>query len=616
MVRSEPVTLTVHVTLCGFSPPNVTVAAAIASVASPPGDTFPRGAVGSFSVFAGDRVTVSAAATSTCSAVSTDGLTFQWTLLEKPAGSTAVLNASDLASPAFFADMQGAYKLQAVVTDRLGNLARSTLLTVTTQTCGKNLINASVIDNAGARPFDAHILSVATSSDDDDLNKCPARFANSYSVGWGAAATPASAAFSFGSTSGSTVTFTPLANASYVVTASVRASSGSTTTAITAISASCVTGVAAGAVSISAVAPPFNDGFTRAPGQFFRDDAVTLSAAPTSTCQSNPRFTVSFALTNRPVGSSAVLSSASFVADKPGGPYIVEATIGDGIGHSATTTATFTAELCGANSANAAIFDDTAGTAAPFDRRSLRVVPTSTDDDSQRCPARFAQTYSFAWTVLVQSARPGTLSTPAAQTTIFTPGGSAIYQLQALVTGSNGRSALASIAVDATCSAPFVSATSVGAAFTGQDASFVRSTARVFRDDVVTVSTSGSSACFSRANAGLTYEWTLTRSGSAASINNATASSASFTVDTPSASYTATVVVRDALGNASAPQSATFTASSCGANPIMADVQDLAGAKPFDDHTLTAVFASGRTTFSDDDDGSKCPTHFAGQYSF
>ena len=272
VVRSEPVTLTVHVTLCGFSPPNVTVAAAIASVASPPGDTFPRGAVGSFSVFAGDRVTVSAAATSTCSAVSTDGLTFQWTLLEKPAGSTAALNASDLASPAFFADMQGAYKLQAVVTDRLGNLARSTLLTVTTQTCGKNLINASVIDNAGARPFDAHILSVATSSDDDDLNKCPARFANSYSVGWGAAATPASAAFSFGSTSGSTVTFTPLANASYVVTASVRASSGSTTTAITAISASCVTGVAAGAVSISAVAPPFNDGFTRAPGQFFRDD--------------------------------------------------------------------------------------------------------------------------------------------------------------------------------------------------------------------------------------------------------------------------------------------------------------------------------------------------------
>ena len=107
--------------------------------------------------------------------MSTDGLTFQWTLLEKPAGSTAALNASDLASPAFFADMQGAYKLQAMVTDRLGNLARSTLLTVTTQTCGKNLINASVIDTAGARPFDAHILSVATSSDDDDLNKCPAR---------------------------------------------------------------------------------------------------------------------------------------------------------------------------------------------------------------------------------------------------------------------------------------------------------------------------------------------------------------------------------------------------------------------------------------------------------
>src|SRR5205823_7702895 len=98
-----------------------------------------------------------------------------------------------------------------------------------------------------------------------------------------------------------------------------------------------------------------------------------------------------------------------------------------------------------------------------------------------------------------------------------------------------------------------------------------RSSGSVFRDDVVNVSTVGASACFSAGNGGLTYQWTLSRGGTAGSIGNASSPSATFTVDTPSTTYTATVVVRDALGNASTPQSATFSAASCGANPLFAN---------------------------------------------
>jgi hypothetical protein len=272
---------------------------------------------------------------------------------------------------------------------------------------------------------------------------------------------------------------------------------------------------------------------------------------------------------------------------------------------------------CGNNAVSATALE--LGAAAnPFDPHTLRVTPSSVDDTA--CPARFAQTYSFAWSVVSPSSAGGTFSAPTAAETTFSPGASAVYALRALVTGSNGRSTSAFVTVDASCGQTPVSAGALAASIQGEGAfprTQVGGSYRVFRDDVITVSTAASSGCFTALNAGFTYSWTLIApNGSTSRLSSETATAPSFVIDQPNGIYVASVVVRDLLGNASAAQSATFSAASCGANPIFAAIQITPGARPFDDYVAQAVPAAGRTTFSDDDAAAICPAHFAGQYAF
>ncbi len=57
-----------------------------------------------------------------------DPLTYAWTLLSKPAGSTAVLTAATTASPMFVADVAGAYVAQLIVNDGIANSSPITVM--------------------------------------------------------------------------------------------------------------------------------------------------------------------------------------------------------------------------------------------------------------------------------------------------------------------------------------------------------------------------------------------------------------------------------------------------------------------------------------------------------
>jgi len=46
-----------------------------------------------------------------------DQLTYGWTLIEKPEGSTASLTDADTATPSFVADLDGEYEVMLVVSD-------------------------------------------------------------------------------------------------------------------------------------------------------------------------------------------------------------------------------------------------------------------------------------------------------------------------------------------------------------------------------------------------------------------------------------------------------------------------------------------------------------------
>jgi Tol biopolymer transport system component len=56
-----------------------------------------------------------------------DPLTYQWTLLSKPVGSTAALTGADTATPIFVADKNGAYSVQLVVSDGKDSSAADTV---------------------------------------------------------------------------------------------------------------------------------------------------------------------------------------------------------------------------------------------------------------------------------------------------------------------------------------------------------------------------------------------------------------------------------------------------------------------------------------------------------
>src|SRR5205814_2339900 len=105
-------------------------------------------------------------------------------------------------------------------------------------------------------------------------------------------------------------TLRPGGNATYTITAHASGSkSGNTASPSRDIDVLCgdVTPTKVTNPSISAVMPPGGtDGFTRAIGQFFRDDVVTLSAAGSSTCFSPGNTSFTYAWTLSPVNPPAL----------------------------------------------------------------------------------------------------------------------------------------------------------------------------------------------------------------------------------------------------------------------------------------------------------------------
>src|SRR6267143_428098 len=606
----------------------VTAAACTKPVLSPP--TFKVGGATVATAFKGDRVDLAVAvnAFGNCSQT----LSYSWQLTPR-AGSSAAISLQGLPTASFIADaFGGSFDVSVTATDRLGNTSNAVSLTIPVSPCGSGQPTVSFDVAPVAAALDPRTLTPTAVSNPDD-STCPAKYSQKpYTLTW-SVISPPNARYMLDSSTvaeGKAVTFTAQQNASFTVQLVATGSKGAVSTPVTKdIVVSCPVPFTVGAPDISAVTPPSaSDTFSRGSAgafTFFSGDRVTVAAtaASSAACRStNDTFSYRWTLLDRPASGNAALNSATlsqptFVADVPGGTYTVQVEVTDSIGNVRTSAVrTLTAGTCGKNQIVASAPDITTGLPRPFDARTLKAATLSDDDDSTKCPTRFAQTYAFAW-----SSSGGIFSAPSAAQTGFAPGGSANYSVQVLVKGSNGQSATATVGVDARCSAPFLSSPAVGVDFSGSQEvgsapprSLVGGNFNVYRDDTVRVSTAAASNCFSPANAGLTYDWTLT--GANGSITHVTTASASFTIDQPNSSYAASVVVKDALGNASTAQGASFRAASCGANTIFGQIGDTPGARPFDDHIFTAGFPAGRTTFSDDDVGTICPAGFANQYTF
>ncbi len=554
-------------------------------------------------------------------------LSYQWTLIQQPAGSQAQLNSATSQTPSLVTDVAGDYGVRLVVTDSTNRSSAAKDTKVSIPNCGAATPTTVASPLSPSQPG-ALVQLDTTTSDADNGGTC--HLNQTFTYAWTVSGRPQGSVALLSDPSAKSPTFTPDVIGDYQFTVVATDNTGrSSAPSMVAVSARCTPVAIVNSAVTFSITDPQATGLA-APHV---GSAVTLTPNATVANYCGPVATnplrYEWTLTGAPTGSRVQLDDANgasptFVPDAVG-TYSVSVVAIDQLGErSAAQSFSITTTNCGDNALTAAI-SGTAGAINSFQLSGVLTASASTADNvGTQCPARFATPVQFAWSIAnAPAGGAATLTNLTGDSTQFEAISAGTYtvRLDASALTQSGRVntafALAQFQVNA-CAPP--SLTLGTPAISGEAGTFpprvlVGSTWRVYRDDVVALSASATSTC--AGSTGVTYLWTLTAPvGSVARLTSVSSATTSFSIDKPNGAYSATVVAIDSLGNASAPQAVSFQAAACGANPIAADFMDTPGAMPFDDHTLTAVPASGNAFFTADDDPAVCPSHFAGRYVF
>lgn len=238
-----------------------------------------------------------------------DTLTYTWTMLAKPIGSTAALNDSTSAKPTFTADLVGVYVASLMVSD--GRLS-STLVTTTVTA---SVANVAPVANAGA------FQNVVTGQP-VNLSGAGSTDANGdvLTYRWAMVSKPADSTATLANATTIAPSFTADKNGTYVL--SLQVNDGK----VDSNNISYIT-ITAGAAN---VAPVANAGVAQTVA---RGATVTLDATG-STDANNDVLLYRWVLTYKPVGSTAVLSDSTasrptFVANLAG-VYVATLVVNDG----------------------------------------------------------------------------------------------------------------------------------------------------------------------------------------------------------------------------------------------------------------------------------------------
>ena len=239
-----------------------------------------------------------------------DTLTYNWTLLAKPIGSTAALNDSTSAKPTFNADLVGVYVASLVVNDGKVNSA------IVTTTVTASVANVAPVANAGPYQNVVTGQSVTVSgAASTDAN------GDTLSYKWALVSKPADSTLT-GLTNPNTMTpsFTADKNGTYVL--SLQVNDGK----VDSNNISYVT-ITAGAAN---VAPVANAGLART---VTTGSLVTLDGTGSSDANGDVLI-YSWVLTYRPPGSTAALDNSQAAQPKftatHSGVYVATLVVSDG----------------------------------------------------------------------------------------------------------------------------------------------------------------------------------------------------------------------------------------------------------------------------------------------
>jgi hypothetical protein len=270
---------------------------------------------------AGPNRTVAVGATATLngsgsSDVDGDPLTYSWTILSRPAGSTAVLIAPNTVAPLFVVDVAGSYDIRLVVNDGKVNSLPSDVF-ITTQ-------NTAPVANAGTNQIQAvGALVQLDGSRSTDVD------GDALTYQWSLVTVPPGSAAALSSLTAVKPTFTADRAGTYVAQLIVNDGKVSSAPATVQITTN----------------PPLAPTASAGPNQTVSHRS-TVHLGGSGTDPQGLALTFQWSLATKPPLSTAVLSSTTvanptFVADLPG-TYVAQLIVSNGILPSAPSMVTIT----------------------------------------------------------------------------------------------------------------------------------------------------------------------------------------------------------------------------------------------------------------------------------
>lgn len=330
-----------------------------------------------------------------------DPLTYTWTQLSTPAGSSATVSDPRVFNPTFTADVEGVYIAELVVNDGLVDSLPSTV--TITATSGNSAPVADAGPDQNVATGSAVTLDGGGSSDADS---------DPLTYAWTLLSVPAGSSAAFTDAALSNPTFTADLDGIYV--AELVVNDGTLASAPVAVS---ITADSANS------APTANAGSDQ---NVATGTVITLDGSGSNDADADP-LTYAWTLVSRPAGSIAALVDATgvnpfFTADVEG-VYVAELVVNDGAADSAAATVSGTASR--ANSAPAA----NAGPDQSETVGAMVYLDGSGSSDADNDPL------TYAWTLV---SRPGgssaVLSEPAdTETVFFMPDVAGTYVVQLVV---------------------------------------------------------------------------------------------------------------------------------------------------------------------------------------
>ncbi len=437
-------------------------------------------------------------------------VSYEWSMIGRPAGSAALLSSPVAATPSFVADVAGGtYTFALVVRDGIGNASAPYAFALTASACGTFApslpAGSSITYPANARAnlsFD--LVSPAAIDGNGPGNACPARFQSTpFTYAFSVAQAPASAATSLAQTGGPTAALLVNQGGMYAVQVIATDARGHASAPLTT------------PISVSACGanPPVATAFTIAqsvPGTGVQPAEVlptyagssgggaagstrgwylgypiaigaTVSDAdsgPGCATFSIPPQTVqaSWSLLSAPPGSLATLgatglSGASLTPDLPGA-YTLSLTTTDDLGDTSTSTLSLFQVSCVGSAPMVAslVATQAGGVQTPSDLAvgtAVQLGATVLDPDAVAtgaCTVAESQPLAYQWTFT--SVPPGSAATVLAASTLgasFVPDVPGAYALSLTATDPQGHStSSAPLVVNAVCGAAPPSVRPVG----------------------------------------------------------------------------------------------------------------------------------------------------------